>query len=87
MKTLHVLQITKIQNGYINCPHCDILQGQIDDHQSGEMYECDNCCNHYTVPVEVFDRRRRNKEGDPIMAELAKLSKRIARLEKEMGIK
>jgi hypothetical protein len=87
MKTLDTKQVMLSVNGRVHCPHCDGPQDDLDEYNAKDVYECENCWNHYTMPKEVIEAELRRKQGDPIMAELRRLEKRLERLEKELGIK
>jgi hypothetical protein len=87
VKQLEVKQITKSVSDRVYCPHCDGPQGDFSEYSAGEVYECENCWRHYTVPLEALESARRDKEGDPILKELKSLERRIKRLEKELGVR
>ena len=90
MKQLATKQVDLLSNGMVVCPHCSRSQDELCKYGTpgiGQVFECENCWNHYSIPKKIFESEKRRKEGDPIMAALSALQKRVLRLEKELGIK
>jgi hypothetical protein len=89
VKKLEAKPVTYIEGKIVECPHCHANQEPLDEYEADAVYECEVCWEHYTVPMRFIEKAQQDQEyGQRVtQAELSALEKRLARLEKELGIK
>ena len=91
MKKLSSKPVSWVQvpGGKVECPHCHATQEHIDEYSSDEVYECENCWSHYTVPMTLIEKHQQDQDRDERVkpVEIEEIFKRLVRLEKELGIK
>lgn len=93
MKIVDIPKVTAIDrsigNGVLLCPNCSHSQGDIDEFVAG-TYECESCWRFYEVTdtlVNIFNFNSRGTNDKISRDEIQDIKKRLARIEKELGLK